>query len=94
MKLQTFLESTKLHSRNVKNIARDAKKFRKQIDRDNEKKNKDEERNHKKQERLSKKLTKSNINTLLKDMKSSSKTKESLISLVEKIDKNDIKPET
>ena len=94
MKINDLLESSNLYSREKKRIARDAKKFRRQIDRDKEKKKKEEERNYKKQARLSKKLTKSNINTLLKEMKTASKTKASLQAIVDELDPNQVKKET
>ena len=94
MKFDTFLEYTNLYSRQQSRISRDAKKFRRQIDRGKEKNKKEEEKDLQKREKISIKLTKSNINTLLKTMKAESKSKDSLQSIIDNIDSNQIKPET
>lgn len=94
MKHKTFLEFTNIHSREQKRIASDAKKIRKQIDRDIEKKKREEEKRYEQQKRLNNKLSKTNVDILLKKMKAASKTKESLSSVIDKIDSNSVKPET
>jgi len=94
MKLLELLESHNAYARQQKNIARDVKKFRKQFDKTNEKKIKEEEKFIKKQERENKKETKRQISDLVRDIRSSSKTKESLLSVIQNLDKNQIEPKT
>jgi len=94
MKIQELLiEGKSIYSQRMKQVERDAKRFRKQVDSSIEKRRKEEERNQKNQERLNKRDTKKSISTLISDSKKKSKDKESLDSLIFDY-KDKIKPET
>jgi len=94
MKFQKLLtEGKSLYSQRLKQVERDAKRFRKQVDKSIEKRRKEEERNQKNQDRLRKRDTKKSINDIISQLKKKSKDKESVISLVSEY-KDEIKPET
>ncbi len=94
MAIKTFLEFNGIYSHQQKCIAKDAKIIRKQIDKNIEKKEKEKEKEKKQQEQIDKKILQNSVNNIIKNIRIASKTKESLRSIIDKIDKNSIKPET
>ncbi len=90
---ELIIEGKNIYSQRLKQVERDAKRFRKQVDKSIEKRRKEEEKNQKNQYRLNKRETKKTINTLIYDLKKNSKDKQSLLLLISKY-KDKIKPET
>lgn len=94
MKLSEYLtEAQNIYQMRLKQIDRDAKKYRKIIDKKKEAERKEAEKNARRQEKDRQRDTKKEINSEIVALRKEAKSKQDLLSIVQN-HKNSIKPET